>query len=747
MTKHCLTYVDMSVNIGAVSRVDVVDKVEEIRYYSSIMSLNKGFFLSRSDVMVEIKFTIGKKEVNELKKALEEVKEPVNIDFLSTRLKTILSSKFDFDLKGRLIKIYESGNDYIEGDIIAKRFEKLRISQKKIIDFRRIAAGTIYERIVLPDSEYDLICVDWEEPMVRKQTEFFRSNNAIQYLPINYGDPRDEKYLGQDDEEREKDEVLIQYEKNLLDRIREDLLNVLFFEEDFINWGSRWYFIDLVEEVDFDVVVGIEKMLEKAKKPLPTEDFIKHFYNIGPDSSRFLHYRFSLNFTMENFFPDKFVCLSHHGGGKWALRADIPEQFGARPIRISTTKLGVKLSESRKSLPSELVEKPLNLLSEEWKREILDNVTRDEMKRALTYNEFVTNTLDITQNESMNFPDDSSIVLTDTEDGAEYRVTYHYRSGFFTGLEELYTKKKMIPGAILILKRTDEEDRFDLNVPEPGDGKTFDYVGLDYNAEIDRVGITSMPFSGTMNVDERFFIETDKIEGLEDIRAEERISGDFFQTAVKIFKLYQVPLHPLKLWHLMSSIVDVSTDEVFTILSKYKCFQYCNDEVNLGKYRMNPSLIGSTNLKKGVKGKGLVITPKPRVVTDSRKRFYRPKCYFTTLSPAHWKIIKKYGVLPMGRLSNNLELRFRDKVAILFDEENVGGAVEIVSEREMMQPHLRQLFKDDKFNCTADCRILGDGVYSGIELFAPPELGGAVETDADTFHKIEMFYEEERTAD
>lgn len=697
--------------------------------------------------MAEIKYSIGKKEIHELKKVLEDVKEPVNIDFLATRLKSILSSKFDFDLHGRLIKIYESGNNYTEGDIVAKRFEKLRISQKKIIDFSRIATGTIYERIVLPGNEYDLICVDWDESMVRKQTDFFRANNAIQYLPINYGDSKEHKYLGRDDEEGGKDEVLIQYEKNLLDRIREDLLNVLFFEEDFINWGSRWYFIDLVEEVDFDVVMGIEEMLGKGKDPLPTEDFIKRFYSIDPDSSRFLHYRFSLNFTMENFFSDKFVCLSHHGGGKWALRADITEEFGARPIRISTTKLGSKLADSRKVLPLEFIEKPLNQLSEEWKKETSDNITSDEMKHAVTYNEFVTSTLDVTQNVSMNFPDDSSMIFRDSEDGKEYRVVYHYRSGFFAGLEDLYENKKMIPGAVLVLRRTEDEDVFEVNVPQLEEGESIEYIGLDYNPDIDRVGITSVPFSSKVIVDERFAVETEKIEGLEDIRAEERISGDFFQIAVKIYKLYQVPLHPVKLWHLMSSVVDLSTEEVFSILSQYKCFQYCNDEVNLGKYRMNPSLIGSSNLKKGVKGKGQVIVSEPRVITDSRKRFYRPKCYFTTLTPALWKIIRKYEVLPMGKLSDNVELRFRDKVAVLFDEHNVGGAVEIISERETMQPHLRKRFKEDKFNCMVDCRILGDGVYADIDLFSPPELGGVVETDTDTFNKIEKFYEKETAAE
>ena len=688
--------------------------------------------------MEEIKFSIGKKEVKELMKVLEKVKEPVSIDFLASRLKEILSEKYDFDLRERLIKVYESGNNYDEGDIIAKRFERLRVSQKGIVDFHNVATGTIYEKIMLKDNEYDLVCVDWDDQLVKKQAEFFRSNNAIQYLPINYGSGGLLKYLGQSQKEAEKDEVLHQYEEELLARIKNELLNVLFFESEFINWGSRWYLIDLVEEVEYDVVLGIKEKLSKTDSALATEYFIKEFYKIGADDARFLHYRFSLNYTMENFFSDMFICLSHHSGGKWGLRADIPEGFGARPIRICSTKIESKLRSEKKVLPRELIEQPLLELGEKWKEEKNTRLTEQEFKIFINYNEFVTNSLDIGKELAGYFPDDTEIKLRDAEN-VEYPVIYHYKSGFIGNLEKIFTDNRLVPGSVITFKKTDIPELLDIEIEKGKEEEKLDYIKLDYNPELDRVGILSKHYVCDTIVDERLFIEHDKIEGLEDLRKEEKQSANLFQITIKLFKLYGVPLHPIKLWHLISSIVDVNLEDVSSILSLYKCFQHCKDEVNLGKYRMNPALIGTSNLKKGLKGKSIAVSGENRIEIDANKRFYRPKFYFTTLPSAHWTVIKKFGVLPMIRLSDNIEIRSMDKVAVLFDGE-VGGALQVISERETIQPHLKKLFKPQEFTSMVECRIIGEGDFEEVEIYSPPETGSFVETDAETFSRIEEHY-------
>ncbi len=158
---------------------------------------------------IAIPIDITSRDVSRLQKVIAEVGEPVELDFLASKLRERIIRSRRINFADRLIKIYDPVNDYSVGDHIFRHFGKVRTSQRKNVAFDDYAEGEIYEKIPQPNRDYDLVCVRWEDPTVRKQAVFLQKRGAQQYLPVNYGRTKGNKvrFLGPDRTERDRNEV------------------------------------------------------------------------------------------------------------------------------------------------------------------------------------------------------------------------------------------------------------------------------------------------------------------------------------------------------------------------------------------------------------------------------------------------------------------------------------------------------------------------------------------------------------
>jgi hypothetical protein len=693
-----------------------------------------------SDQIPDIDILIIQKDITYLRRVISGVGEPVEIDFLASKLRERFIRTRKINFAERLIKVYDPANDYNVGDHIFRHFGKVRTSQRRNVEFNDYAEGEVYEKIRQRERDYDLICVEWHDPLLKRQAKFLSNSGAQQYLPVNYGRTPGvvTRYLGPDKSERERDQVIEQYRDNLLRQVRAQLLQSLYEQSEFIAWGPLWYLIDLLEEIDYDQIQKAGAMLEETDGPLATEKLVAELFGLTPDSPRFLHFRFSLNYMMENFFSESFYCLSHFGGGAWTNRAKVPKSFGSRPLRLATAKIPAEMARKEFVLPEERLDAGLRDILLEEEEALANRLDGDALVHVLTYNEFVSGSLNVPDDAARFFPEDTRLVFTgDEEEVAAHPVTYHYESGFIAGLTKLFRELKLVPGAILEIQHGETPTAFRLTYVKSD--QKLHYPHIEYDPLIDTVRIQSgTEIEAECEVEPHTFVPAGDIEIIERLRSQMKSDAGLYAVLIKLFRDYRSSFHPITLWRMVNIIRDADMRLVFSALSAYKSF-YHIDEERMDEYLLSPTQVGPGSIKRGISANEFL--PVEAAQGGAETRFFRPKTYLVNLSEAHWEIARNYSLIPISDETECIEIRRYDRAVVLVDGE-IQGAVHVTGSKELLNPVLRAQFKHDSYISSVNVEILGENPCDEIEIYHVPGLGDFVQLEAETFEELLSFYEE-----
>ncbi len=685
----------------------------------------------------ELDVQITTKDIAYLRKVVADVGEPVEIDYLASKLRERIIRTRKVNFADRLIKVYDPANDYDVGDHIFRHFGKVRTSLRRNVDFNDYAEGEVYEKILQPERDYDLICVDWQDPLLKRQAKFLTKSGAQQYLPVRYGRAKRivTRYLGPDKTERKRDEVIEQYRDNLLRQIRGKVIQDLYEQQEFVTWGPLWYLIDLLEEIEYDVIEQAGQMLEAGDGAVPTEGIVKEVFQLTPDSARFLHFRFSLNYMMENFFSENFYCLSHFAGGAWTSRAKVPKEFGSRPLRLSSAKVPAEIYRKEFSLPNERLDARLAEILHEEEEKLAGRVEGDTLVHVLTYNELVGGVLDVEDEASTFFPEDTRIVFTFDEQ--EYAATYHYESGFIAGLGECFLSARLVPGAILEIRGTGTPTRFEFGYVKSDQHLT--YPQLQYNEDADLVhALRGTERECDCEIESHAFIPASDVDQIEQLRGRLKIDASLYDVLVTLFREYRPSFHPVTLWRATNIIRAADFRSVFSALTAFKSFYQIDDE-GVDDYHLSPTQIGYGNIKKGVSHADFMRAE--RRPEHAEARFCRPKTYIVNVAEKHWSVARDYHLLPISHQTEHIEIRRQDRAVVVVEGE-IQAAVQVASAKERLNPQLRKKFDHDAFISSVDVTILGEGACDDIEIYHVPDPGVFVELEAETFEDLMAHYDE-----
>lgn len=692
--------------------------------------------------VIDLDIQITPKDIAYLRKVVSGVGEPVEIDFLASKLRERFIRTRKINFAERLIKVYEPTNDYGVGDHIFRHFGKVRTSQRRNVDFNDYAEGEVYEKIRQPERDYDLICVDWQDPLLKRQAKFLSKAGAQQYLPINYGRASGAvtHYLGPDKTERERDEVIEQHRENLLRQVRTKLVQSLYEQAEFVTWGPLWYLIDMLEEIDYEVIQSAGETLQSTEGAVPTEALVAELFSLTADAQRFLHYRFSLNYMMENFFSEDFYCLSHFAGGAWTSRRKVPKDFGSRPIRLSRAKVPAEIRRKEFVLPeARLDDRLVEILAEEDEK-LATRLDGNTLVHVLTYNEFVTGCLDVPQDAASFFPEDTRIKFV--RDDQEYSATYHYESGFVAGLEVLYRETRLVPGAILEFSRSDAPTVFRMGYVEAD--QKLRYPSLEYDPIIDAVRVRSgTEYEADCEVEAHAFVPAGDIEIVERLRTQLKVDIGLYQVLVKLFRDYRPSFHPVTLWRVVNVIREAGMRSVFAALSAYKSFYHLDDD-SVDEYLLSQTQVGPGSIKKGISAKDF--QPVESSIAEDEARICRPKTYLVNLTESHWEVARDYTVVPISDETERFEIRRHDRAVVLVDGE-IQAAVLVVGAKEILNPSVRARFKHDSYISSVSVEILGQGPCEDIEIYHVPTPGDFVELEAETFDELLAYYAEAEEAE
>lgn len=693
-----------------------------------------------SDQMPNLDIVITQKDISYLRRVISGVGEPVEIDFLASKLRERFIRTRKIDFAERLIKVYDPTNDYNVGDHVFRHFGKVRTSQRRNVEFNDYAEGEVYEKIRQRDRDYDLICVEWHDPLLKRQAKFLTNSGAQQYLPVNYGRTPGvvTRYLGPDKTERERDQVIEQYRDNLLRQVRAELLQALYEQSEFVAWGPLWYLIDLLEEIDYDQIQKAGAMLEAVEGPLATEQLVSELFGLTPDSPRFLHFRFSLNYMMENFFSESFYCLSHFGGGAWTNRVKVPKSFGSRPLRLATAKIPAEVRRKEFILPDERLDRGLREILLEEEEALAARLDGDTLVHVLTYNEFVSGCLDIPDDAARFFPEDTRLTFTgESEEVAEHAVTYHYESGFIADLTKLFRELRLVPGAILEIKHGETPTSFCLTYVKAD--QKLRYPHIEYDPLIDTVRVQAgTEIEADCEVEPHAFVPAGDLEIVERLRSQMKSDTGLYAVLIKLFREYRSSFHPVTLWRTVNIIRDADMRLVFSALSAYKSF-YHIDEERMDEYHLSPTQVGPGSIKKGISASEFLMPEAEQ--TGAESRFFRPKTYLVNLSEEHWNITRDYALIPISDETECIEIRRYDRAVVLVDGE-IQGAVHVTGSKELLNPALRAQFKQDSYISSVNIEILGEGPCDEIEIYHVPGFGDFVQLEAETFEELLSYYEE-----
>ncbi|MAE70124.1 MAG: hypothetical protein CME06_06605 [Gemmatimonadetes bacterium] len=689
------------------------------------------------DPITEIDITITSKDIAYLRKVVSDVAEPVKIDFLAAKLRERIIRTRKVNFAERLIKVYDAANDFEVGDHIFRHFGKVRTSQRRNVDFDDYAEGEVYEKILQQDKDYDLICVEWQDPVLRRQAKFLSKAGAQQYLPVRYGRAQRTvtRYLGPDKTERKRDEVIEQHRENLLRQIRGRVVHELYGQAEFVSWGPLWYLIDLLEEIDYELIEKAGAILEAEDGAVSTERLVNDLFALTPDSPRFLHYRFSLNYMMENFFSENFYCLSHFAGGAWTSRTKVPKDFGSRPLRLASAKVPADIYKREFRLPDDRLDERLAEILHEEEEKLATRIDGDNLVHVLTYNELVTGTLDVEVEAAAFFPEDTRIVFI--AGGEEYQTTYHYESGFVVGLGDCYQEVGLVPGAILEIQRTETPTRFELGYVKSD--QHLHYPRIEYDEAADLVHVKrGSERTCDCEVESHAFVPAGDINQIEKLRGRMKIDVSLYDVLVTFFKEYRPSFHPVTLWRATNIIRAADFRSVFSALTAFKSFYQIEEEA-VDEYHLSPTQVGYGNIKKGVSS-GDFIRSERRPVEEG-SRVCRPKTYIVNLEEKHWAVASDYHLLPISHETEHIEIRRHDRAVVVIDGE-IQAAAQVVTSKERLNPRLQTRFNHPAFISSVDIEVLGEGACEEIEIYHVPDPGVFVELEAETFEELMEHYAE-----
>jgi hypothetical protein len=686
---------------------------------------------------IDLDITIDKKALKYLKKDLNKLKVPVNIDYLAENLKEYFANDVKEIIGSKLVKIYDPVNDYNQGDVVTRRFDKLRMSKKKEVEFNDYAVGIVYDKIYQENENYDLICVRWKDPSVMKQEEFYRSINAVRYYPVNIGrKPGKVKYLGEEGRLEEKEKVEEELNAALTRFLRERLLDVIFDDEDLVNWGNLWYLIDLLEEVEYEKINRISKMLDSSRLPIATEKFIRDIFKVRTENPKFLHYRFSVNYTMDTYFKEKFICMSHFSGGKWDLRSKYPPDFGLKPIRITIPKFKKEEKKPNVLLEYDDLDENIKAILEPRETE-KGNGEDDVWKVVLTYNELICGAIETTDAPAGFFPDDIEVVFYDTANNSKYFVENHFGSKFISNLNKYFDSGNAVPGGILYIKKTDIPATFEIFRTETQEGKT--YNRLKYNVQSDEVTIKDETVEYTGEVDEFTFIDPLCISELESSRKKYHRFKNSFDVLIEIFRKFTGPIHFLKLVSLVNVIQKLPLEAVASALSAYKCFYHIEKNGEPGYFWLNTDLAGSAKLRKEISSRIREILSEDLLPKIEKVIYFKPKTYLYQMPEKVWNVAQQYEYLPLPLNFGNQEMHLSDNVVLMVNDV-VQAAVRVNNVKEAIPPYIASELPKKEYIALIGCEVLGAGPCDAVEFPFPPDPGVLVEIDKNVFEQILEHY-------